>query len=90
MSGTATAGEDFEAVSGRIEFEKGQTMRAIRVPIKDDDEVEGNEQFTVVLSKPSKGCRIGPAAECEVIIMDGSNVSTIANPDLVPGPGVLA
>ena len=32
VSGTATAGEDFEAVSGRVDFLRGQTERTIRIP----------------------------------------------------------
>ena len=33
VSGTATAGIDFEAVSGRVEFVRGQTQQTIRIPI---------------------------------------------------------
>ena len=33
VSGTATAGIDFEAVSGRVEFLRSQTQQTIRIPI---------------------------------------------------------
>ena len=33
VSGTATAGVDFEAVSGRVEFLRSQTQQTIRIPI---------------------------------------------------------
>ena len=78
VSGTATAGEDFEAVSGRVEFGPGVTTRLIRVPIKEDDLVEGAEMFSVVLSDASKGARVGPAAECVVTIQDNDSYGVIA------------
>jgi len=73
VSGTATAGIDFEAVSGRVEFQRGQTQQTIRIPIMEDEEVEGTEHFFVELSDPSKGARIGPAASCEVTIQDNDS-----------------
>ena len=78
LSGTATAGDDFEAVSGRVEFGPGATTRLIRVPIKEDDLVEGTEMFSVVLSDASKGARVGPAAECVVTIQDNDSYGVIA------------
>ena len=48
-SGTATAGRDYEARSGTLTFPTGMTERTIRVPIIDDDVVEEEETFTVLL-----------------------------------------
>jgi len=80
VSGTATVGEDFEATSGRLEFagigpeyggpDDGEEVLTIRVPITDDDLVEEDEYFRVVLSEPSEGAKVGPAGECEVCIQD--------------------
>jgi len=78
VSGTATAGLDFEATSGRVEFHRGQTQQTIRIPIMEDDEVEGNEHFEVVISEPSRGARIGPASSCEVTIQDNDSHGVLA------------
>ena len=48
-SGTATAGTDYEAKRGTLTFPAGTTTRTIRVPIIDDDVVEEEETFTVLL-----------------------------------------
>jgi len=49
--GTAEAGRDYEAVSGRLTFAPGATSMAIRVPIVDDDAYEPDEEsFTLTLA----------------------------------------
>ena len=48
-SGTATAGRDYEARNRTLTFPAGMTERTIRVPIIDDDVVEEEETFTVLL-----------------------------------------
>lgn len=50
---TATAGEDYVAVSdGRVSFEPGEDVATFTVTILDDDEPEDDEHFTVHLSEP--------------------------------------
>jgi len=66
---TATAGQDFEAVAGTLEFADGEEEKEISVKIKDDDEVEDDETFIVRLSEPSAGS-IGPFGETTVTIID--------------------
>ncbi|SHO67271.1 chitinase [Pseudoxanthobacter soli DSM 19599] len=51
--GTATAGADYEAVSGTLTFAPGQTMAEIHVPLIGDRIVEGNETFSLTLSTPN-------------------------------------
>ena len=48
-SGTARAGQDYEATSGTLTIPAGATRRAILVPIIDDNVVEEEEIFTVRL-----------------------------------------
>ena len=50
LNGTATAGEDYEAVSGVLRIAAGATSGRIVVPILEDHVVERAETFTVVLS----------------------------------------
>jgi solute carrier family 8 (sodium/calcium exchanger) len=66
---TATAGQDFEAVSGTLNFVDGEEEKEISIKIKDDDEVEDDETFLVKLSEPSYGV-IGPFGSTEVTIID--------------------
>ncbi|MBX3414228.1 MAG: hypothetical protein KF708_16190 [Pirellulales bacterium] len=53
VSGTATAGVDFQPVSNTLVFSAGQSQRTISVPIIGDLIREPNETFEVVLSSPS-------------------------------------
>ncbi len=54
-SGSATAGADFTAISGTLDFAAGQTSATIHVPIRHDTTVEGPESFTVTLSNAAAG-----------------------------------
>lgn len=49
--GTARAGEDYEAATGRVTFAPGETTGEIRVRILDDLLPERSETFTVSLSR---------------------------------------
>ncbi|MET0552667.1 MAG: Calx-beta domain-containing protein [Vicinamibacteria bacterium] len=53
VSGTATAGLDFAAVSGTLTFAPGTTQRSVSVPLVDDLLDEGDETFTLHLSVPA-------------------------------------
>lgn len=48
---TATAGEDFEAVAGTLEFKDGEEEKEIQIKIKDDDDVEDDETFLVKIAE---------------------------------------
>ena len=50
--GTATAGVDYQAISGQLIFSPGETSRQIAVPVKGDTEVEPDETFTINLTNP--------------------------------------
>ena len=49
---TAKAGEDYEANSGRLRFEPGETEKSITVRISGDRTFEPDETFLVKLSTP--------------------------------------
>ncbi len=60
--GTALAWQDYRPqFKHKVEIPAGATEATISVPIIDDDQVEGTEDFTVVLSDPSDGLNIHPA-----------------------------
>ena len=61
VSGTASAGQDYEARIGTLTFPAGTTVRTIRVPIVDDDVVEQEETFRVTLINSNATIGVGAA-----------------------------
>ena len=53
VDGTATAGEDYTAMSGTLTFAPGETEKTVSVAIIDDELEDSGETFTLVLSDPS-------------------------------------
>jgi hypothetical protein len=68
--GTAVAGSDYQAVSGKLTFARGETTKTVLVPVTGDQLVESNESFSVNLS----GAR-------HARIADGRGVVTIVDDD---------
>ena len=66
--GSATSGDDYMLATGTLTFAAGvigdDLMQTVSVPIIDDDDEEGNETFTVVLSNP----QLGGAATTEIVL----------------------
>ena len=52
-NGTATAGEDYTAVSSTLTIPAGQTSATFTVTIRDDTDIEPDETFTVTLTSPA-------------------------------------
>ncbi len=69
VNGTATAGEDYTAQSGTLNFAANQTTRTITVPLLSDIVVEGSETFSVRLSNPT-GATLGSPNRSTVTILD--------------------
>jgi hypothetical protein len=67
-NGSATAGSDYQAVSGTLTFAPGETTRTITVPVNGDRLAEANEAFVVNLSSPTNAT-----------IADGQAVGTITD-----------
>jgi hypothetical protein len=67
--GTATAGSDFQAVSGSLTLDVGESSATFTVPINDDSEVEPDESIEVQLTK-STGVPLGDRATATVTIVD--------------------
>ena len=72
-NGTAKAGRDYRKTSGTLTFAAGETAKTVSVPLLDDAKDEGEETFTLVLSK-AEGA----------FIADGEAVGTIENDDPMP------
>jgi hypothetical protein len=74
-NGTASAGSDYVAASGTLNFAQGQTTQTVSVTINGDTVVEPNETFFVNLANATNGGAI----------VDGQGLGTITNDD---GAGV--
>ena len=59
VAGSADAGTDFNLAAGTLDFAEGETVKTLSVPIVNDEDIEPNEQFTVVLSDPTGGASLG-------------------------------
>ena len=71
--GTAAAGVDFVASTGKVRFAPGETVKTVTVLVNADSEVEGNEQFRINLSGASRAT-----------IADGTGAGSILNDDVYP------
>jgi hypothetical protein len=73
--GSAVAGEDFDATHGTLSFASGQTSKTVTVLVRADATVEGDETFSLKLSRAANA-----------FIADARGVGTIVNDDLVQPP----
>ena len=70
-NGTALAGSDFTATAGTLTWADGDTAaKSIIVPILDDTQVEGDEQFSVTLASPTGGASLGAATAGVTIVSE--------------------
>lgn len=76
-SGSATAGTDFAAQSGRVTFAAGETRKVVTVAVRGDTAIEPNETFNLRLSAPV-GATLG----------DALAIGTIRDDDTPPGLSV--
>ncbi|HEY2840404.1 MAG TPA: Calx-beta domain-containing protein [Pirellulales bacterium] len=68
VDGTAKAGSDYEAASGTLTFNAGETAKSFDVTIHGDDTFEQDEQFSVAFSNASGA--LAPAAVTGTILND--------------------
>jgi hypothetical protein len=69
--GTATAGDDYTAVSGTLKIPAGQTTATITVPVIGDDAAEPDEGFSLTIDFPD-GADLGRATATGTIVDDDS------------------
>lgn len=77
---TATAGEDYTAASGSVNFADGGTSGSFQVTLLDDSEYEGDERVTLTLSNPTGGAVLGQTAQVDLVITED---------DAAPASGLL-
>lgn len=69
-NGTATAGLDYSPTSGTLNFNPGETLKTVNIPVIDDNLIEGDENFFVGLYNPSTGVQVGNPGFATVVILD--------------------
>ena len=80
--GTATAGADYQAVSGTVTFPVGSISGAsetLSIPVVADQIAENDETFRVILTGPAGGAMLGAPAAQTVTIAGVLIVSLTAN-----------
>lgn len=73
-SGTATTGQDFYGFSQVVTFAPGEVRKNIPITIRSDNRIEGDEQFTLHLVRPTNG-RLSGSGVTTSTIVDGTNGS---------------
>jgi len=82
--GTATAGLDYTATSGTLNFAPGELSKIISVPIIDDNLFEngGNESFNLVLTSPTNSAQLMSPAGTAIIVRDNDFQPIVSLPSL--------
>ena len=71
--GTAFSPSDYQAITGTLTFAPGVTSQTILIPIVNDNIVEGNEDFTVLLTSAT-GVAIGDGEATGLIVDDDADL----------------
>ncbi|HEX7315053.1 MAG TPA: Calx-beta domain-containing protein [Pyrinomonadaceae bacterium] len=79
--GTASERSDYIIQSGTLTFAPGETSRTVRIPVVDDNLVEGDETFNLSLSNPQpSGAGFGNPISAQLKIVDDDTTPPTTNP----------
>lgn len=86
--GTADYLTDYGTIDWKpVSFADGETSKVVSIAIKEDDAVEGDETFSVLLQSPTNGTTLGDIAAATVTIKDNDESSTDSASSIIPsGP----
>jgi DNA-directed RNA polymerase specialized sigma24 family protein len=82
-NGTATAGSDYTAASGTLNFGAGETSKTFTIPIINDNLVEGDETVNLALTSPAGGASLGSQATATLTI-HSDDVATLQSISVAP------
>ena len=77
IDNTAEEGNDYVAATGRLTFDKDQTMRSFEVQILDDNIKEGTEIVDLELYDVSSNAVLGTPSVAELLILDDEGDLTV-------------
>ena len=83
--GTAKAGEDYTAVSGTLSIPDRRLFAGIDIDITDDNDLEGTEKFSIVISNPVNA-GLGSTTEWTVKIPASDSTPIVVDPPSDPEP----
>ena len=86
--GTATAGTDYTATSGRLIIPPGWPSVVVRVPVADDRADEGDETFGLRLAN-ARHATVGSAAAATIVDDDGLPSLAVADAGATEGAGAV-
>jgi hypothetical protein len=72
--GTADS-DDFQDAAGTLVFEEGITGQQVSVAITNDNQIEDDESFSLVLSNPTGGATLAAITTQTVVILDNDEVA---------------
>ena len=84
--GTASAGKDYRAASGKLRFAPGETEQTVSVPVLGDMRPEADETFTLTLSSPVNA-ELARAEATGTIVNDDTALASIADARMEEGDG---
>jgi hypothetical protein len=84
-NGTATAGSDYTATSGTVNFASGVTSQTVNVPTTNDTTPESSETVNLTLSSPSAGAAIGTATRAGTILDNDTSTISIGDATVTEG-----
>jgi hypothetical protein len=73
---SASSGTDYSSVSGTLNFGASEITKTFSVPISDNNSIEGNRTFNVVLTNPTNGAVLSQGASSVVINDNEAGVMT--------------
>lgn len=82
--GTALVGSDFEATTGVLTFEPGETELTVSVPVLLDNEVDDGEVFSLKLSTAKEATLNSKLSAAKVTILDSGDVVDESSAMIIP------
>lgn len=80
---------DYEGIATTLVFGPGETSKMVVIPIFNDDAGEGDQAFSVVLSNPQGGLKLGSPSTARVTIVDDETVIQFSGRFIKNQPEVL-
>ena len=82
---SATAGQDYQQTTGRVEFQSGEYSKPIRITVFQDSINESAETFSIKLSDASVNATIEAPSSAIVTILDDEGPPVITSPSDASG-----